>query len=116
MKSTSLIIGGILLVLNLLICMVISSYETFHVVVNSGVIIVNTVLLLVLGTLNVKDGFRYSLNLLFPIFALIEFFIICFSRSGVENNWGLVVVLLFLVLQVILLLGAKKMSDITNNG
>ena len=112
MKSTSLIIGGILLVLNLLIGMIVSSYETFHVVTNSGVIIVNTALLLVLGTLNVKDGFRYSLNLLFPAFALIEFLIICFSRSEVENNWGVVVVLLLLVLQVILLLGAKKISNL----
>lgn len=112
MKSTSLIIGGILLVLNLLIGMIISSYETFHVVTNSGIIIVNTALLLVLGTLNVKDGFRYSLNLLFPTFALIEFLIICFSRPEVENNWGLIVVLLILVLQVILLLGAKKMSNL----
>ena len=110
MKSTSLIIGGILLVLNLLIGMIVSSYEAFHVVTNSGVIIVNTALLFVLGTLNVKDGFRYSLNLLFPAFALIEFLIICFSRSEVENNWGVVVVLLLLVLQVILLLGAKKIS------
>ena len=98
--------------LNLLIGMIISSYETFHVVTNSGIIIVNTALLLVLGTLNVKDGFRYSLNLLIPIFALIEFLIICFSRPEVENNWGLIVVLLILILQVILLLGAKKMSDI----
>jgi len=112
MKSTSLIVGCILLVLNLLIGMIISSYETFHMIANSGVIIVNTALLLVLGTLNVKDGFRYSLNLLFPAFALIEFLIICFSRPEVENNWGLIVVLLILVLQVILLLGAKKMSDI----
>lgn len=112
MKSTSLIVGCILLMLNLLIGMIISSYETFHVVTNSGIIIVNTALLLVLGTLNVKDGFRYSLNLLIPIFALIEFLIICFSRPEVENNWGLIVVLLILILQVILLLGAKKMSDI----
>lgn len=112
MKSTSLIVGCILLMLNLLIGMIISSYETFHVVTNSGIIIVNTALLLVLGTLNVKDGFRYSLNLLIPIFALIEFLIICFSRPEVKNNWGLIVVLLILILQVILLLGAKKMSDI----
>ena len=98
--------------LNLLIGMIVSSYETFHVVTNSGVIIVNTALLLVLGTLNVKDGFRYSLNLLFPAFALIEFLIICFSRSEVENNWGVGVVLLLLVLQVILLLGAKKISNL----
>lgn len=112
MKSTSLIVGCILLVLNLLIGMIISSYETFHVVTNSGIIIVNTILLLVLGTLKVKDGFRYSLNLLFPIFALIEFLIICFSRPEVENNWGLIVVLLLLVLQIILLLVAKKMSNL----
>lgn len=112
MKSTSLIIGCILLVLNLLIGMIISSYETFHVVANSGVIIVNTALLLVLGTLDVKDGFRYSLNLLFPAFALIEFLIVCFSRPEVENNWGLIVILLLLVLQIILLLGAKKMSNL----
>lgn len=112
MKSTSLIIGCILLVLNLLIGMIISSYETFHVVTNSGIIIANTVLLLVLGTLNVKDGFRYSLNLLFPAFALMEFLIICFSRPEVENNWGVIVVLLLLVLQIILLLGAKKASNL----
>lgn len=112
MKSTSLIIGSILLVLNLLIGMIISSYETFHVVNNSGIIVVNTALLLVLGSLNVKDGFRYSLNILFPIFALVEFLIICFSRPEVENNWSLIIVLLFLVFQVFLLLGAKKMSDI----
>jgi len=110
MKSTSLIIGGILLVLNLLIGMIISSYETFHVVTNSGIIIVNTALLLVLGTLNVKDGFRYSLNCLFIGMGFVEFILGLFAPERFEDNGFLVFVLFMLLLEVMLLLGSNYIS------
>jgi len=110
MKNLTFVIGAILLVLNLLFGLILSAYAPFNMWANCVVIIVNVILIWLVGTITLKDGFRVSLNSLFPLFGFIEFLCIAFSRPQLEDNGAVVFVLLLILLQVILLLGANYVS------
>ena len=110
MKNLTFIVGLMLLVLNVVFGLVLSGYHTFNVCVNCGVILINVLLIWLLGVVQLKDGFRISLNVLFPLFAVVEFLSIAFSRPQMEDNGAIIFVLLAILLQVILLMGANHVS------
>ena len=110
MKNLRFVIGLILLVLNLLCWLLLSCYNTFNAIASSVIIIVNVVLLWFVDGVHLKDGYRVSLNCLFPFFAFIEFLCMVFCRPYLEDNIVIVIVLLAIVLQIILLVGANYMS------
>lgn len=110
MKNLTFIVGFMLLVLNVVFGLVLSGYHTFNVCMNCVVIIINVLLIWLLDVVELKDGFRISLNVLFPLFAIVEFLSIAFSRPQIEDNGAVIFVLLAILLQVILLLGANHVS------
>ncbi len=113
MKNLTLVIGGIVLLLNLVIGLIFSSYKPFNIGLNSGVIIVNTLMLYSLGVVQIKDGFKISLSFLFLIAAVIEFVLAFFVSEGFENNVTLTILLLLFACQVILYFIAYYVSKIS---
>lgn len=113
MKNLTLVIGGIVLVLNLVIGLIFSFYKPFNIGLNSGVIIVNTLLLYTLGVSQIKDGFKISLSFLFLIAALIEFIMVLFVPKSFENNVTLTILILMFAGQVILFIIAYYVSKIS---
>lgn len=113
MKNLTLIIGGIILLLNLVIGLIFSSYKPFNVGLNSAVIIVNTLMLYILGVSQIKDGFKISLSFLFLIAAAIEFIMALFVPSEWENNATLTMLILLFAGQVILYVIAYFVSKIS---
>ena len=113
MKQTIIIIGCLLLVLNLLFGLLLSSYQTFNMLVNCGVIVINTLLLLCVGEMNIKDGFKVSYNVLFPMATLLEVFVVSFAPQGWKDNGALLFVVLLLTLQIILLVISNYVSKIS---
>lgn len=113
MKNITLIICAILLVLNLLIGFMFSSYKPFNIGLNSGVIIVNTLLIYSLGVVDVKDGFRISLAFLFLIAAAIEFVMVFFVPDSWQDNITLTLLMLLFAGQVILYVIAYYVSKIS---
>ena len=79
MKSIILSVAGFALVINILCGLIISSYSIFNCGITSGIIILNALLLLLVSEITLKDGFRISLNVLFPLMALVEFIAGLFS-------------------------------------
>ena len=102
MKNLTLVIGGIVFLLNLVIGLIFSSYKPFNIGLNSGIIIVNTLMLYSLGTVHIKDGFKISLSFLFLIAAAIEFILALFTPASWDNNVILIMLLFLLVGQIIL--------------
>lgn len=102
MKNLTLVLGGIILLLNFVIGLIFSSYKPFNIGLNSGVIIVNTLLLYSLGIVQIKDGFKISLSFLFLIAAVIEFLLAFFVPESFENNVFLTILILLFACQVIL--------------
>ena len=113
MKNLTLVIGGIILVLNLVIGLIFSSYKPFNIGLNSGVIIVNTLMLYFLGVSQIKDGFKISLSFLFLIAAVIELIIALFVPNEWENNATLTMLILLFAGQVILYVIAYFVSKIS---
>ena len=113
MKNLTLVIGGIILLLNLVIGLIFSAYKPFNIGLNSGVIIVNTLMLYSLGVIQIKDGFRISLSFLFLIAAAIEFILGFFVPETYENSITLTMLILLFAGQVILYLIAYFVSKIS---
>lgn len=86
MNKVNLIIGGLCLIVNILCGLVLSCYSVFNCGVTSGVIVLNMGILYLVSTINLKDAFRISLNSLFPIIAVIEYFVGLFAPDQFENN------------------------------
>ena len=113
MKNLTLIIGCIILLLNLVIGLIFSSYKPFNIGLNSGVIIVNTLMLYSLGVTQIKDGFKISLSFLFLIAAVVEFFMALIVPNEWENNATLTMLILLFAGQVILYVIAYFVSKIS---
>ena len=113
MKNLTLIIGGIILLLNLAIGMIFSAYKPFNIGLISAVIVVNTLMLYSLGVAQIKDGFKISLSFLFLITAAIEFILALFVPETFENNVALTMLILLFVGQIILYLIAYYISKIS---
>ena len=113
MKNLTLVIGGIILVLNLVIGLIFSSYKPFNIGLNSGVIIVNTLMLYSLGVAQIKDGFKISLSFLFLIAAVIEFILAFFVPETWENNVALTMLILLFAGQTVLYVIACYVSKIS---
>ena len=113
MKNLTLVIGGIILLLNLVIGLIFTSYKPFNVGLNSAVIIVNTLMLYLLGASQIKDGFKISLTFLFLIAAVIEFILAFFVPYTWEKNIALTMLILLFAGQVILYVIAYFVSKIS---
>ena len=113
MKNLTLIIGGIILLLNLVIGMIFSAYKPFNIGLNSAVIIVNTLMLYSLGVAQIKDGFKISLSFLFLIAAVIEFILSFFVPETFENNVSLTMLILLFAGQIVLYTIAYFVSKIS---
>lgn len=113
MKNLTLIIGGIILLLNLVIGMIFSAYKPFNIGLNSAVIVVNTLMLYSLGVAQIKDGFKISLSFLFLIAAAIELILALFVPETLENNVTLTMLILLFAGQIILYAIAYFVSKIS---
>lgn len=102
MKNLILVIGIICFVANLLLGLIISSYSPFNIWLNSSVIAINTGLMYAIATSSVKDGFKISLSILFPLCGLIEYFLGLFATNTFENNWFLIIAVIILFIESIL--------------
>ena len=98
------------LALDLLFGKLLSAYAPFNMWANCVVIIVNIILIWLVDTIHLNDGFRVSFNTLFPFLGFIEIVSIAFSRPQLEDNGAIVFVLLAILLQLILLLNAYHVS------
>ena len=107
MKNLTLIIGVLILIVNVLLGLILSSYSTFSMGLNSAIIAAHIGLLCGVSTMQLKDGFRYSLNCLFTGLGFVEFILGLFSPDRFEDNGFLVFVLFMLLLEVVLLLGGN---------
>ncbi|MCQ2211633.1 MAG: hypothetical protein MJZ34_15230 [Paludibacteraceae bacterium] len=111
MKSLYVIVGLFALIANVLIGLIVSSYPSFNVGLNSAVIVLTTLLLFVLSSIKLKDAFKISLTLLTCILGCVEFFLGLFANDKFENNWYLVVLVILLLVQGALFMTSYVVSN-----
>lgn len=110
MKTIIILITGLCLIMNILCGFIISSYSTFNCGVTSGIIILNAIIMLIVSEITLKDGFRISLNVLFPIMAIIEFIVGLFSPDRLQDNGFLVFILIALLWEGIIIIITNQIS------
>ena len=98
MKNLTLIIGVLILIVNVLLGLILSSYSTFSMGLNSAIIATHIGLLCGVS------------NCLFTGMGFVEFILGFFSPDRFEDNGFLVFVLFMLLLEVVLLLGGNYIS------
>ena len=112
MKTIILSIGVLALVANIILGIILSCYSPLNCVVTSAIIILNMVMLHFVSIITLKDGYRASLNVLFPIMFIIEMCLGVAAHDRVQDNYSLVVIILLLLLQACLLIVTNKVSKL----
>ena len=110
MKMIILLSGLVLLLINVLLGLILSSFDRCHVVISSVVIMVTTLLLYLTTVIQLKDGYKISLALLFLIAGVFEYVLALYAPNQFKDNWWLIVVVLFMAFEIILLIVTNTIS------
>lgn len=115
MKKLLLICGCLALVLNVLLGLLLSHYDYFNMGVNCGVIALNSVLLLCLYWLNMRDAYRISFSFLFSFFALVEIILGCLMPQKLQDNGYLIAIIVLIFIEITLIVITNLMSNRINH-
>ena len=113
MRRTTLAIAGFLLVLNVAIGVILSSYQWQNVLLSSLAIIITAVLICLSATMPLKGGFKVSLPFIFMIIGVFEFALGVISNHSFQDNWAAIVTLVLLAFEIIVLILAWAVSKNT---
>lgn len=103
MKTLTICISLILIVANILAGLILKDFHKENVVASSCVLLVNAFLMLVVANIQMKDAFKISFFILFPLFCLAEYILAVLSPDTLENNLYAIGIIICFVSQLILL-------------
>ena len=101
MKSTILIIGGLLIVVNILFGLMLTVYAPFNMWMNTAIIAVTTALMFIVNALQIKDAFKVALTIFLPISGLVKLILCFFSPERLVDNWCVIVLVIITVIETI---------------
>ena len=110
MKSVILYIGALCLVVNVLCCMLLSCYHAFNCLLTSGVILLNMIIMYLVSVITLKDAFRISLNVLFPLFFIAEFVCGLFAFEHWKDNAYIIAMAFAILIEGVILIITNNIS------
>lgn len=112
MKSLSLSIGGVLLVANLAILILLTDCTDIVTIITSVVILTTSLFIFTSSVLPIKNGFKVSLPFLFVFMGVVEYILSFFvSSETIKNDTFLVSIILLFLFQLICLILVKTFSN-----
>ena len=114
MKSISLIVGIIILVLTIGIGLLLDSVGDVSLIVAGGVVISTTILLFIASNCKMKSAFKVSLPFSISFLGVIEYVLAFFVGDTLKNNGFFIAILICFVLQVCLILITSQVSKISD--
>ena len=111
MKKTILILGGLALIVNVLLGLLLSKYDYFNMGVNCGVIALNSALLFCLWQFNLRDAFRISFSFLFSFLGIVELVLGCLIPQKLEDNGFLIATITILFIEISLFVIVNILSN-----
>jgi len=111
MKKIVILSSIVLLIANLLFGLILSFYGGYNVAMSSLVILGTGTLLYLTHTINLKDGYKVSLTILFAIAGCFEFFLSLIAPNRFTDNWWLIIVILLMVFEAIMLIVTSAISN-----
>lgn len=115
MKNILLYIYVLLLAVNLVIGLLITAYDGFHVALTSGTLVLSALLLCGVAYLPLRDGFRVSYSLLFAIMGLVNVAIALVAPTHIFNCWAIVALVLIYAFETALLVASCVVSKRVKN-
>ena len=112
MKKAILILGGLALIINVLLGLLLSKYSNFNMEVNCGVIVLNTALLFCLWQFNLRDAFRISFSFLFSLLGIVDIVLGCLMPHKLEGNGYLIAIIAILFVELSLFVITNILSNI----
>ena len=111
MKSLSLSIGGVLLIANIAILMLLTNCADIVTIMTSCAIATTALLIFTSSMLPIKDGFKVSLPFLFVFNGIVEY-ILAFFVNGEEfkNDGFFIAIILLFLLQLLSLIIVNTFS------
>lgn len=113
MSKANLQIGSFLFLLNILLCMLLSSYSPFHAAYTGTIIAITVGLISLLHRIQIPVAFNISLSYSFITLGFIEFVISLFSSETIQDNWIVVLSLVLLVAKLALITLIYNINKIT---
>jgi len=110
MKKAFLLIGLLLLLANIAIGLLVSSYSMFNMCASSLVIIVSTVLIAFMAKSGVKDAFKISLTLLFALLGIVQFVLAVLSPEQYKDNWYLIAIIVLVIIEFVFVILSSLFS------
>ncbi len=112
MKKYIYYIASAILIANILIGVILSSYSFANVCISSFVIIVTTLLLIVVQTCALKDAFKISLSFIYLLIGVLEFILSLFSPQQFNDNWFIIAFIILSILEGTILLISKYITNL----
>ena len=114
MKKLIILTTIILLVVNGLLGLILTAYQSTNVYLNSAVILLTGIVLWVVSSANLKDAFKISLTSLFVAVGGIEYILGFFAPAEWSNNWFAILVIAVLAIEFIFILLTNFVTNKNN--
>ena len=99
MKNSPLVLGGLLVIINTLAGLVLSSYNPFNIVMGDVSVILSTALIYGTYRSSMVDGFKIGFTVLFAITGLVRFICSVVSPEQLKDNLTFLVFIIFLSIE-----------------
>ncbi len=101
MKRLIILTTIILLVVNGLLGLILTAYQSTNVYLNSAVILLSGIVLWGVASTHLKDAFKISLTSLFAVVGGIEYILGFFAPNEWTNNWFAILVIAILAIEIV---------------
>lgn len=115
MSKLILILGSLLLSVNTLFGLIISSYLPLNWVAVDVVFLINMLLLYKISTSQMNNGYKVSLSFIFPFLGIISTILAVLSPDKFKDNYCLVGYVFILFIEVVFYLLATNLKLINQN-
>lgn len=110
MKSITLLIGGMLIAINLLFGLLISSYSSFNMLFNTIILVLTTLFVLIIYTVKFLNAVKVSFTILLTASGFIKLIMGTIAPEHIQDNWCVIACLALTMLELIMLTIYSKIS------
>lgn len=114
MKSTILTIGGILVAVNLMFGLLLSSYNAFNVGFTTAVLILTSAFIYAVYTVRMSDAAKVAFTVLLPVSGFFKFVLGIISPTRIEDNWCVIGSVLLTVIELVIVLCYHRLHRFLN--
>jgi hypothetical protein len=111
MRKIILVIGSVLVLLNTIAGLIFQNYEINRVLFSDLSLICSLIIYFFLNKINISDGFKIGLTLVYIFTGIIRFFLAITANNYFENNYSLFVFIGIIGLECIALYISKQLTN-----